>query len=66
MADHWRQRARLVYDDKVLGEDDRGDLWVPDGNGGWPHRFNAWNPRHWAAYLRSRFGRGVAMIEEGL
>lgn len=64
MADHWRTTAEMdVSDPKLLGEDDRGDLWVPTRRGWWGVRFNPHNPRHWRYWLRSRLKGRLAMIE---
>jgi len=67
----WRSNAELVSDGdpRILGEDYRGELWVPalceNGKWWWAERFNPWNPRHWIYYLRSRRqGRIAFLIEE--
>ena len=73
MSEHWRSRVEMVTDGdfRILGEDDRGDLYVPRAhlyNGYlapfWRDRFNAWNPTHWRFWLRSRITLRVAFLEQ--
>lgn len=67
LSQHWTETADRVYDSRqvLLGEDDRGDLWVPSYK-----RLNRWNkrldlrrPTHWPAYLLSRLSRRIAFLE---
>lgn len=67
---HWLARAERVTDGdpRLLGEDDRGDLYVltrhgPDDEPWWGKRFNPWNPLHWRFWLRSRLTLRIAFLE---
>lgn len=50
---------------RILGEDQHGDLYVPSKTRAewWDRRFNPWNPMHWPYYLRSRITNHVAFLE---
>jgi hypothetical protein len=52
-------------DPLLLGEDERGDLLVPDRRrpGYWSVYFNPLYPPHWRPWLRSRRKLRIAMIE---
>lgn len=66
-AEPWRWRVEMdSTDPRLLGEDERGDLWVPSHYPQrWDRRFNPWNPRHWRYWLRSRRLCRLAMLETG-
>lgn len=56
----------MVTDDpKLLAEDDRGYLLVPDRRnpGTWRTIFNPLYPPHWRCWLRSRRKLQIAMVE---
>lgn len=66
MSPHWRDRVEMdAADPWLLGEDENGDLWVPDvmNPGKWHARFNPRNPWHWKFWVRSRRRLRLAMIE---
>lgn len=60
-----RWRSEFVNDATVLGEDDRGELWVPSRRRAewWDRPFRRWKPTHWPAWWRSIRRGGVAFIE---
>lgn len=64
--EHWTERAeRVMTGDRLLGEDEDGDLLVPEKGspGRWRGRFNPRNPAHWVPYLRSRITRKIIFLE---
>ena len=65
--EHWTARAEMVGggDMRILGEDERGDMCVPDRHrpGWWSKRYNPWNPTHWQYWLRSRITMRIAFLE---
>ena len=72
MSEHWTARTERVTsgDFRVLGEDDRGDLYVPrvclySGQPVpyWHDLYNPWNPTHWRYWLRSRVTMRIAFLE---
>ena len=66
MGEHWRTRVEMdMTDDRLLGEDENGDLWVPSKrlDQWWDRRFSPWKPSHWRYWLRSRLHLRLAMIE---
>lgn len=72
MSERWRSSAEMVTDGdfRILGEDDRGDLYVPRVamfNSRlapfWRDRYNPWNPTHWRYWLRSRLTLRIAFLE---
>jgi len=64
---HWTEGAERRYLGRYLGEDDRGEFWVPPcrtGDGAiWRRRFNPRNPLHWPVWLRSRARRRIVFLE---
>jgi hypothetical protein len=65
-SEPWWFRVTMDTDDpRLLGEDENGDLFVPDRHhpGQWCARFNPRNPLHWRPWLRSRRTLRIAMIE---
>lgn len=65
----WMERAEYVADgdSRILGEDERGDLWVPSRTRAqwWDRRFNPRNPSHWRYWLRSRRTSRIAFLGAG-
>lgn len=73
--EHWTATADRVTDGdpRILGEDERGDLWVPrhtqwarqwvNREPWWDRRFNPRNPLHWRFWARSRFTNRIAFLE---
>jgi hypothetical protein len=65
--EHWTATTERVSggNPNILGEDERGDLWVPSltRSGWWDRRFNPKNPLHWRYWLRSRLTNRIAFLE---
>lgn len=69
ISEHWTATAERVSDGdpRILGEDERGELWVPSrahtSPQRWDRRLNLRNPLHWRFYLRSRRTNRIAFLE---
>jgi hypothetical protein len=67
MTGDWRDRTELVTDGdpRILGEDERGYLWVPSRTKPdyWDRPLSLLRPTHWPYWLRSRITRRIAHIE---
>lgn len=66
---HWTEKAEYVSfgDARILGEDERGDWFVPSRNVSfdpmWDRAFRWWAPTHWRFWLRSRITGRVAFLQ---
>lgn len=67
MTAHWMETADRVWtgSTRIVGEDDRGDLWVPSKTrpGWWDRPLDLRRPTHWPYWLRSRLTRRLAFLE---
>jgi hypothetical protein len=66
-AEHWTANAERRWKGRYIGEDDRGEFWVPpprlDDEVIWSTRFNPRNPLHWPVWLRSRLRNRIVVLE---